>query len=233
MSLLRFVEPTEGNITIDGIDIGNIGLHDLRKRVTFIPQDSVLFSGTIRENLDPFSEHTDEECLDALYRVGLISEATYASRRSTRPSSVVDVSPPQEAEETPSVPGRAPQDDKLSKGQFSQGQRQLMSMARALLRQSSIVILDEATSSIDFKTDAKIQAAVREEFKNSCLITIAHRIRTVIDYDRLLILDKGNIVEFDTPWNLIRKEGGLFRDMCLKSGTFSELEKAAKQAASQ
>lgn len=245
MSLLRFVEPTEGNITIDGIDIGNIGLHDLRKRVTFIPQDSVLFSGTIRENLDPFSEHTDEECLDALYRVGLISEATYASRRSTRPSSVVDVSPPQEAEETPSVPGTStPQDDKLSKvdldtdvsargANFSQGQRQLMSMARALLRQSSIVILDEATSSIDFKTDAKIQAAVREEFKNSCLITIAHRIRTVIDYDRLLILDKGNIVEFDTPWNLIRKEGGLFRDMCLKSGTFSELEKAAKQAASQ
>ncbi|KAG8824518.1 hypothetical protein FRC19_001616 [Serendipita sp. 401] len=251
MSLLRFVDPAAGTIIVDGIDVTKIGLHDLRTRITFIPQDSVLFSGTIRENLDPFTEHTDEECLDALYRVDLISEATRASRRSTRPPSIneapednaePDTSTPPLAK-APSVTGTAtPLDDRPSRidldtevtgrgANFSQGQRQLISMARALLRQSSIVILDEATSSIDFQTDAKIQAAVREEFKNSCLLTIAHRIRTVIDYDRLLILDKGNVVEFDTPLNLIQKEGGLFRDMCLKSGMFSELEKAAKQAA--
>jgi len=124
-------------------------------------------------------------------------------------------------------------DTKVSAGgtNFSQGQRQLIAMARALLRRSSIIVLDEATSSIDFATDAKIQATIREEFTDSLLLTVAHRLRTVIDYDRLIILDKGQIVEFDTPWNLIRKEGGFFRNMCLKSGSFSELEAAAKQKA--
>ncbi|KAG8816885.1 hypothetical protein FRC17_000158 [Serendipita sp. 399] len=254
---LRRLDSTSRSPIFATFDITKIGLHDLRTRVTFIPQDSVLFSGTIRENLDPFSEHTDEECLDALYRVDLISEATRASRRSTRPPSIAEGDAEANAgagagagvgsntisARVPSVTGSAtPLEDRPSRidlntevtargANFSQGQRQLISMARALLRQSSIVILDEATSSIDFQTDAKIQAAVREEFKNSCLLTIAHRIRTVIDYDRLLILDKGNVVEFDTPLNLIQKEGGLFRDMCLKSGMFSELEKMAKQAA--
>ncbi|PVF92969.1 hypothetical protein CPB86DRAFT_743436 [Serendipita vermifera] len=241
MALLRFVDPSEGSISIDGIDISKIGLHDLRSRLTFIPQDSVLFTGTIRENLDPFSEHTDDECLDALRRVELISEASHASQRSTRPSSLLDVP----TADSPEASGTTtPRDDKTASikldtdvtargANFSAGQRQLISMARALLRQSSIIILDEATSSIDFKTDSLIQAAVREEFKNSCLITVAHRIRTVIDYDRLIILDKGNIAEFDTPWNLIRKEGGLFREMCLKTGTFNELEEAAKRAANE
>ncbi|CAG8610854.1 10072_t:CDS:10, partial [Acaulospora colombiana] len=104
---------------------------------------------------------------------------------------------------------------------FSSGQRQLISLARALLRHNTIVILDEATSSIDFDTDAKIQATVREEFRSSCLITIAHRIRTIV-------LDKGRIAEIDTPWNLIQKEGGIFRDMCLKSGQMRELETMAR-----
>jgi len=88
--------------------------------------------------------------------------------------------------------------------------------------------LDEATSSIDFETDVKIQAAIREEFTGSLLLTVAHRLRTVIDYDRLLILDKGQVVELDTPWNLISKEGA-FREMCLKSGLFSELKAAAER----
>jgi ABC-type multidrug transport system fused ATPase/permease subunit len=110
---------------------------------------------------------------------------------------------------------------------FSQGQPQLIAMARALLRRSSIVILDEATSSIDFETD-KIQATIREEFGNAILLTVAHRLRTVRDYDRLIVLDKGQVAEFDTPWNLIQKESGIFRSMCQKSGTFSELEAAAK-----
>ena len=130
---------------------------------------------------------------------------------------------------------------------FSQGQRQLVAMARALLRQSSVIILDEATSSIDFATDRKIQQTIREEFGRSLLITVAHRLRTVIDYDRLIVLDKGQvrrcyaycllkdgglrvlqIAEFDTPAKLIEKEGGIFRTMCLKSGHFAELEAAAK-----
>ena len=120
-------------------------------------------------------------------------------------------------------------------------------MARALLRKSNIIILDEATSSIDFATDSKIQATIREEFGDSLLLTgayilplihqialtvtaVAHRLRTVIDYDRLLVLDKGELAEFDTPWNLINKEGGIFRNMCLRSGTYVELLAAAKTA---
>ena len=114
---------------------------------------------------------------------------------------------------------------------FSQGQRQLIAMARALLRRSAIIVLDEATSSIDFATDAKIQATIREEFGGSMLLTVAHRLRTVIDYDRLIVLDRGALAEFDTPLSLIRKEGGIFRSMCLKSGTFAELEAAAKAKA--
>lgn len=124
-------------------------------------------------------------------------------------------------------------DSKVSAGgtNFSQGQRQLIAMARALLRQSSIIVLDEATSSIDFETDAKIQATIRDEFKGSLLLTVAHRLRTVIDYDRLLVLDQGTIAECDTPYNLIRKEDGVFRNMCLKSGTYQELEDAARAQA--
>nr|VWO97308.1 NAD-dependent protein deacylase (EC (Regulatory protein SIR2 homolog) [Ganoderma boninense] len=228
MSILRFVEPASGTLMIDGINIGHIGLHDLRSRVTFIPQDAMLFSGTLRENLDPFCDHTEAECLDVLARVHLLPDL----RR------VCSVAPSGMASESatalePSGP-RADLDAivlgmQVSVGgtNFSQGQRQLVSMARALLRRSAVVVFDEATSSIDFETDAKIQATIREEFGDSLLLTVAHRIRTVIDYDRLLVLDKGELVEFDTPPNLIQKEGGVFREMCLKSGMMAELVEAA------
>ncbi|KAG8875451.1 hypothetical protein FRC20_003865 [Serendipita sp. 405] len=390
MSLLRFVEPSGGTIFIDGIDITSIGLKDLRSRVTIIPQDSVLFSGTLRENLDPFEEHTDSECLDALYRVHLLtpgarvrpptitvgsgsqspghSAASILNRPMTpEPESMHHDDGPESSKSgfiradtflapaqrnnvgsnTPSSVGASSNDEYLPRhmstdaeihgyrygmgnesgvvsptgalspvgrpsgmvhfadsvrfapipetplrkddssrsldpdisatfaaagisrrryntrgpgesgaisrsgtmsegpvltldtqvasggANFSNGQRQLISMARALLRRNSIVILDEATSSIDFETDAKIQATVREEFNSSCLLTIAHRIRTVVDYDRLIVLDKGRIQEFDTPWNLIQKEGGIFRDMCIKSGQMRELETLAKAKAQE
>ncbi|KAI0696160.1 multidrug resistance-associated ABC transporter [Cytidiella melzeri] len=253
MSVLRFVDPASGRILIDGIDISTIGLHDLRSRITFIPQDATLFSGTLRDNLDPFSEHEDNECLDVLYRVHMLTDSQHASQRASRETS-------RAASRGPSRPGSihevereesvAPSNVSLSATEteskvtitldtqvsaggtnFSQGQRQLIAMARALLRRSSIIVLDEATSSIDFATDAKIQTAIREEFNDSLLLTVAHRLRTVIDYDRLIVLDKGQLVEFDTPYNLIQKEGGIFRSMCLKSGTFAELEAAAKAKA--
>ncbi|KAM5535675.1 hypothetical protein V8D89_010662 [Ganoderma adspersum] len=228
MSILRFVEPATGTLLIDGINIGHIGLHDLRSRVTFIPQDPTLFSGTLRENLDPFYEHTDTECLDVLERVHLLPDLRRVC--STAPSGTT----PEEATVIEPHGPRADLDTVVLEMQisvggtnFSQGQRQLVSMARALLRHSAIVVLDEATSSIDFETDAKIQATIREEFRDSLLLTVAHRIRTVIDYDRLLVLDKGELIEFDTPLNLIRKEGGVFRDMCLKSGMMAELVEGA------
>ncbi|KAG8994024.1 hypothetical protein FRB90_000542, partial [Tulasnella sp. 427] len=242
MALLRFVDPTSGRIIIDGIDISTIGLHDLRSRVTIIPQDAVLFSGTMRENLDPFNEHSDEECRDALERVH-INGSTPGSRRASRAPSISGREQP-EHEETDSITtsktGTTQYDDqkhvigldsKVSAGgaNFSQGQRQLIAMARALLRRNSIIIMDEATSSIDFHTDALVQRTIREEFSNSLLITIAHRIRTIIDYDRLIVLDQGRVVEFDTPLNLIQKDGGVFRSMCLKSGHFEDLLSACSK----
>ncbi|KZT05166.1 multidrug resistance-associated ABC transporter [Laetiporus sulphureus 93-53] len=242
MSILRFVDPTSGRIVIDGIDISTIGLHDLRSRLTFIPQDATLFSGTLRDNLDPFGEHEDSECLDVLYRVQMMSDSQLASQKSSRePSRPASIHEGREgtiasvattATETEAKPSIT-LDMQVSPGgtNFSQGQRQLIAMARALLRRSSIIVLDEATSSIDFATDAKIQATIREEFNDSLLLTVAHRLRTVIDYDRLLVLDKGELMEFDTPYNLIQKENGIFRSMCLKSGTFTELETAARTKA--
>ncbi|KAF8439690.1 multidrug resistance-associated ABC transporter [Boletus edulis BED1] len=245
MSILRFVEPVQGRILIDGVDISKIGIHDLRTRVTFIPQDATLFSGTLRENLDPFDEHDDAECLDVLYRVQMLSESAYQSQRNSRtpsgtstpaengPSTPVEDSASATASTTPTeVEGKIKITlaTQVSAGgtNFSQGQRQLIAMARALLRRSAIIVLDEATSSIDFETDAKIQATIREEFGGSLLLTVAHRLRTVIDYDRLIVLDKGEVAEFDTPLNLIQKDGGIFRNMCLKSGTYTELESAAR-----
>ncbi|KAI0275322.1 multidrug resistance-associated ABC transporter [Gloeopeniophorella convolvens] len=248
MSVLRFVDPASGRILIDGIDITSIGLHDLRSRLTFIPQDATLFSGTLRENLDPFNEHDDLECLDVLYRVQMITENAYESQRASRQASRAPTRPGSPSHGSPSPTGgssiaasatevesKAPVtlETQVSPGgtNFSQGQRQLIAMARALLRRSSIIVLDEATSSIDFATDAKIQATIREEFGGSLLLTVAHRLKTVIDYDRLIVLDKGVIAEFDTPWNLIQKEDGIFRNMAMKSGMFAELEQAAKEKA--
>jgi len=240
MSLLRFIDPMSGRIKIDGIDITNIGLYDLRSRITFVAQDAVLFSGTIRDNIDPFGEYSDEECFDVLSRVHLLKENPASSRVSSHPTSVHDEETSTEAVAAASTAGNSTtvvtesnQSSitlyaKVSTGgsNFSQGQRQLLTMARALLRQSPVIILDEATSSIDYETDAKIQKTIREEFKNSLLLTVAHRLRTIIDFDRLIVLDNGRIVEFDTPDNLIHKEDGAFRDMCLHSGNFKELQQA-------
>ncbi|KAL4065666.1 hypothetical protein V8B97DRAFT_2010327 [Scleroderma yunnanense] len=208
MSILRFADPVSGRIVIDGIDISTIGLHDLRSRLTFIPQ--------------------------------MLSQSAYESQRNSRAPSRASTSPVDGASSAPSITATEIDakvtitlDTQVSAGgaNFSQGQRQLIAMARALLRRSSIIILDEATSSIDFETDAKIQATIREEFGESLLLTVAHRLRTVIDYDRLIVLDKGEVAECDTPWALIQKEGGIFRNMCLKSGTYAELEAVAKSKA--
>ncbi|KAF7329698.1 hypothetical protein MKEN_00233000 [Mycena kentingensis (nom. inval.)] len=244
MSILRFNDPSSGRILIDGIDITTIGVEDLRSRLTFLPQDATLFSGTLRQNLDPFDEHDDAACLDVLQRVQIITRSgtTPASQtpspESSRPSSRAGIKREGSVFSAASTDVDAPQaalslDTQVSPGgaNFSQGQRQLIAMARALLRRSAIVIFDEATSSIDFETDAKIQTTIREEFTGSLLLTVAHRINTVIDYDRLLVLDKGKVVECDTPWALIQKEDGVFRELCMQTGYFGELEAVARAKA--
>ncbi|OCF78519.1 ATP-binding cassette transporter [Kwoniella mangroviensis CBS 8886] len=244
MSLLRFAEPYGGSIWLDGIDITKIGVDDLRSRITYIPQDAVLFSGTVRENLDPFNEHTDEELLDALFRVNLgPSDSPTASRVPSRVPSSKRLGA-LAAEDALRASSPAPSGStflgsksiitlttEVSAGgsNFSQGQRQLVAMARALLRRSNLIIMDEATASVDFATDEAIQAAIRSEFKSSTLLTIAHRLSSVIDYDRLLVLSDGKVAEFDTPINLLRKDGSLFKSLCEKSGKYKELYKAAEK----
>ncbi|KAM0755443.1 P-loop containing nucleoside triphosphate hydrolase protein [Meredithblackwellia eburnea MCA 4105] len=236
MSLLRFVDPSGGKIILDGIDITSIGVADLRSRVTIIPQEAVLFSGTIRSNLDPFTEHTEEELWDVLDSVRL-SNSNSASSQATpqRVDSSTDMDLPCPGEtvsgtQTPNGNGRisitnleAPVS--AGGGNLSQGQRQLLALARSLLRRSKVIIMDEATASVDFRTDAIIQAAIREGFQDSLVLTIAHRLQTVIDYDRILVLEHGRMVEFDSPKNLLLRKNSIFRSMCEKGADWEEVKK--------
>lgn len=213
MALFRFMDPTEGKILVDGIDIHSIGLDDLRSRLTIIPQDPVLFSGTLRSNLDPFGQYDDQVLWTALKRSHLIDGQLNSSLSSSSVS-----------EETISLDSPVT----VNGNNWSQGQRQLIALARALVKKTSLIILDEATSSVDFDTDFQIQQTIRKEFYDSTLLCIAHRIRTVADYDRILVLDHGQVKEFDTPYALMQKDGGIFQQMCERSGEFPELLAIAK-----
>ncbi|KAG0767124.1 hypothetical protein G6F29_004134 [Rhizopus arrhizus] len=206
LSLFRFMEPVEGRILIDGHDIHKLALNELRSRLTIIPQDPVLFSGTLRSNLDPFNQYDDSILWAALRRAHLIDHANTEETIINLDSPVME-----------------------NGSNWSQGQRQLIALARALVKRTSLILLDEATSSVDFDTDHKIQETIRNEFKDSTLLCIAHRIRTVADYDRILVLDHGQVMEFDTPYNLMTKEGSIFQQMCLRSGEYQELLAIAQQ----
>ncbi|CAO3610008.1 unnamed protein product [Mucor fragilis] len=209
LSIFRFMDPTSGSIKIDGVDIHKIGLDVLRSRLTIIPQDPVLFSGTLRSNLDPFDQHNDIELWAALKRSHLIDEANNEQ---------------QDAKDQISLDSVVTENG----SNWSQGQRQLIALARALVKKSALIILDEATSSVDFDTDYKIQQTIRTEFMDSALLCIAHRIRTVADYDRILVLDQGEVKEFDTPYDLMTTEGSIFQQMCLRSGEYNDLLAIAK-----
>lgn len=210
-TLFRLVEISGGYITIDGLDIATIGLQDLRSRLSIIPQDPTLFRGTIRSNLDPFGEHTDMDLWAALRQAGLVAEDPPAAANS---NGVVAAAP------AAKDPSRIQLDTIVEEDglNFSLGQRQLMALARALVRASQIIVCDEATSSVDMETDDKIQATIATAFRGKTLLCIAHRLRTIIGYDRICVMDKGHIAEMDTPINLWRVEGGIFRGMCERSG---------------
>ncbi|TBU62826.1 P-loop containing nucleoside triphosphate hydrolase protein [Dichomitus squalens] len=211
MSFLRIIEPSGGHIIIDGIDITTIGLEDLRSRITIISQDVSLFSGTLRSNLDPFNEHTDQECWDVLERCRLTT-ILKGSLQRTQESHEITLDMP------------------ISQtGSLSAGERQLVAMARAILRHSNVVILDEATSQIDSDLDDQIQRTIREEFAGAIVITIAHRLKTVLDYDRIMVLGSGEIVEFDSPNELLRRPGSSFRDMC-RASTDRRVHQAVSEA---
>ncbi|KAJ1936506.1 hypothetical protein FBU59_005029, partial [Linderina macrospora] len=230
LAMFRFMEASAGRIVVDGIDISQIGVGDLRSRLTIIPQDPVLFTGTIRTNLDPFNEHGDDELWLALRRAHLLGDTdddNAVAGGSSRASTVDD------GDEGVVTLGRTITGLDMSVmengSNFSQGQRQLIALARALVKRTRVIILDEATASVDFDTDAKIQNTIRNEFTESTLLCIAHRLRTIVDYDKVLVLDQGEVVEYDTPYNLLRKENGLFHHMCLKSGEFDFLFATAER----
>ncbi|CAO2585581.1 ATP-binding cassette sub-family C member 2, partial [Lemmus lemmus] len=183
--LFRILESAGGQIIIDGVDIASIGLHDLRGKLTIIPQDPILFSGSLRMNLDPFNKYSDEEIWKALelahlksfvdgLQLGLYHEVTEGG-------------------------------DNLSIGQ-----RQLICLGRALLRKSKILVLDEATAAVDLETDNLIQTTIRNEFSHCTVITIAHRLHTIMDSDKIMVLDSGKIVEYGSPEELLSKMGPFY-----------------------
>ncbi|GLD66488.1 canalicular multispecific organic anion transporter 1, partial [Lates japonicus] len=183
--LFRIIEAAEGRILIDDIDISTIGLHDLRNRLTIIPQDPVLFSGTLRMNLDPFDKFSDED----IWRVLELSHLKDY------------VAGLQEGLQHEVAEGGE---------NLSVGQRQLLCLARALLRKSRILILDEATAAVDLETDNLIQNTIRKEFSHCTVLTIAHRLHSIMDSSRVMVLDAGKIVEIDSPSNLLKKQGHFY-----------------------
>lgn len=224
-TLFRLTEISGGRITIDGVDIRQVGLHCLRSSLAIIPQDPTLFQGTIRSNLDPFNKHTDGELWNALREAHLIPEKALAKpEEDTQASSVVerinrsssDAGDTRESHVALDAPVEA---EGLN---FSLGQRQLIALARALLRGTRIVLVDEGTSSVDPETDARVQETLATGLRGKTLVAIAHRLRTVLQYDRICVMDKGQIVEIGPPLGLW-EQGGIFRAMCDSNGITREM----------
>ncbi|XP_023228577.1 multidrug resistance-associated protein 4-like [Centruroides sculpturatus] len=204
-SLFRMTEPT-GTITIDGIDTKEIGLRDLRSKISIIPQDPMLFTGPLRRNIDPFNEYSNKTLWKVLEEVQL-------------------------KEVISKLPGGL--DTHLTEGgrNFSVGERQLICLARTILRRNKILVMDEATSNIDKRTDSCLQKIIREKFKSCTVLTIAHRLHTIIDSDRVLVLDTGKLEAFDSPYALLKNVNGIFYNLVKKTGVTSmnELLKIAKE----
>lgn len=199
-AIFRIVEPREGSITIDEVDITKIGLHDLRSKLSIIPQDPTMFEGTVRGNLDPLEQYSDNDIWEALDKCQL--GHLVRAKEDKLDSPVVE-----------------------NGENLSVGQRQLFCLGRALLKRSSILVLDEATASVDSATDGIVQKIISQEFKDRTVVTIAHRIHTVIDSDLVLVLSDGRIAEYDTPAKLLEREDSFFskliREYSMRSQSFN------------
>ncbi|XP_065214443.1 multidrug resistance-associated protein 1-like [Planococcus citri] len=193
LSLFRIIESAGGEISIDGVDIASLGLHSVRAKLTIIPQDPVLFSGSLRVNLDPAGEYSDDRVWRSLELAHLKS---YVSSLA------------------------AGLEYEVTEGgeNFSVGQRQLICLARALLRKTKVLILDEATAAVDLETDELIQTTIRSEFRDCTVLTIAHRLNTIMDYDKIMVLDKGLVVEYDSPEVLLKSKNSVFYGMAADAG---------------
>ncbi|XP_022717852.1 putative ABC transporter C family member 15 [Durio zibethinus] len=201
-AIFRIVEPREGSITIDNVDISNIGLHDLRSRLSIIPQDPTMFEGTVRGNLDPLMQYSDNKLWEVLNKCQLDEQVR--AKEEKLDATVIE-----------------------NGENWSMGQRQLFCLGRALLKKSSILVLDEATASVDSATDRVIQKIISQEFKDRTVVTIAHRIHTVIDSDLVLVLSDGRVAEFDKPAKLLERKDSFFskliREYSMRSKTFNSL----------
>ncbi|GAV90046.1 ABC_tran domain-containing protein/ABC_membrane domain-containing protein [Cephalotus follicularis] len=199
-AIFRIVEPREGSIIVDNVDISKIGLHDLRSRLSIIPQDPTMFEGTVRGNLDPLMQHSDIEVWEALDKCQLGD--LVRAKEEKLDATVVE-----------------------NGENWSVGQRQLYCLGRALLRKSSILVLDEATASVDSATDGVIQEIISQQFKDQTVVTIAHRIHTVIHSDLVLVLSDGRVAEFDTPAKLLEREKSFFsklvKEYSMRSRSFN------------
>ncbi|XP_053167888.1 ATP-binding cassette sub-family C member 4 isoform X2 [Hemicordylus capensis] len=204
-ALFRLAEP-HGRIWIDKYLTSELGLHELRKKISIIPQEPVLFTGTMRKNLDPFSEYSDEELWNSLEEVQL-------------------------KEAIEELPDKLDTQLAESGSNFSVGQRQLVCLARAILKKNKILIIDEATANVDPRTDELIQKTIREKFAQCTVLTIAHRLNTIIDSDKIMLLDSGRLKEYDEPYILLQEEESLFYKMVQQVGKAeaASLMETAKQ----
>ncbi|CAG2172868.1 unnamed protein product, partial [Oppiella nova] len=193
LGLFRLIEATDGTVSIDGIDCSTIGLHDLRSRLTVIPQEPVLFAGSLRHNLDPLDQWSDKEIWSALESAHL---KTFVESLKSGLNHEI------------SIDGE----------NVSVGQKQLVCLARALLRRTRILVLDEATAAVDMETDDLIQKTIREKFDFSTVVTIAHRLNSIVDYDKVLVLDNGFIAEFGSPEQLLTDNNSIFYSMAKHEG---------------
>ncbi|KAJ8102129.1 P-loop containing nucleoside triphosphate hydrolase protein [Lipomyces tetrasporus] len=206
LALFRMIEPEEGHIDIDALDTSTIGLSDLRQRLAIIPQDSQAFEGTIRDNLDPAHAHDDTELWEVL-------ELSHLKEHVSK------------------MDGGLSARVAEAGSNLSVGQRQLMSLARALLTPSKVLVLDEATAAVDVETDQILQETIRKEFKDRTILTIAHRLNTIIDSDKIVVLSAGKVAEFDSPENLLANPNSMFYSLCKQGGLVGSDEASSTSAA--
>ena len=206
-ALFRLAEPSSGKIIIDGVDVLGMPLHILRASIAIVPQEPVLFEGSVRSNLDPFDQFREDDL--------------WAALRSVKLDDIVS-----------SMAGQTLSEKKVTEkgSNFSMGQRQLLCMARAIVKKCKILVMDEATASVDHETDSLIQNTVRNEL--SCtVICVAHRLQTIAFYDKVVVLNEGTVAECGSPLELMQREGSMFRSMCVSSGDYEGLLQIAKAKA--
>ena len=197
LALCRIVEAASGQIFIDGVDISKISLQNLREKIAIIPQDPTLFEGTLRFNLDPENKSSDPELIELLK---LASLENFIDRNHEGLYQQIE-----------------------EKGQnLSSGEKQLICICRAILKNNRVVLMDEATANIDIKTEETIQTLINEKFRDATVITIAHRLNTIINSDKVLVLDKGRVAEFDTPKILMEDSSSIFYSFIQKMNKLKE-----------